>query len=222
MEMTRRTALVDLDGTLTDPADGIIGGFQFALRSLGETVPERASLTWVIGPPLRQAFPRLLGNPSKDRVEAAVTAYRDYYRERGLYEATVYDGIPDTLERLRAAGFRLMVCTVKPRHFAGPVIEHFGLASHFDGIYGAELDGRFEDKGDLIEHIIAENGLSTAGMVMIGDRGIDMIAAKRNAIRGIGVTWGYGTADELREGGAHHVCEVPHEVPAAVAAVLEG
>lgn len=220
--MSPRTALVDLDGTLTDPADGIIGGFQFALRSLGEAVPGRESLTWVIGPPLRQAFPRLLADPSKDRVEAAVASYRDYYRERGLYEATVYAGIPDALSRLRDAGFRLLVCTVKPRHFAGPVIEHFGLAPHFDGIYGAELDGRFEDKGDLMEHIIAEHGLSAASMIMIGDRGIDMIAAKRNAIRGIGVTWGYGTADELRDGGAHHVCDAPHDIPAAVAAVFEG
>lgn len=220
--MKDRTALVDLDGTLTDPADGIIGGFQFALRSLGETVPERADLTWVIGPPLRQAFPRLLSDPSQDRVEAAVTAYRDYYRERGLYEATVYAGIPAALQKLRDDGFRLLVCTVKPRHFAGQVIEHFGLASHFDGVYGAELDGRFEDKGDLMEHIIAERRLFASGMLMIGDRGIDMIAAKRNAIRGVGVTWGYGTADELRAGGADHICAAPHELYAAVAAVHQG
>lgn len=220
--MKTRTALVDLDGTLTDPADGIIGGFQFALRSLGEAVPERAALTWVIGPPLRQAFPRLLAAPSRERVEAAVAAYRDYYRERGLYEASVYSGIPDALQRLRDDGFHLLVCTVKPRHFAGPVIEHFGLASHFDGVYGAELDGRFEDKGDLMEHIIAEQSLAPADMIMIGDRGIDMIAARRNAIRGIGVTWGYGTPAELRDGGAHHVCEAPHELAPAVAAVLEG
>lgn len=220
--MKARTALVDLDGTLTDPADGIIGGFQFALRSLGEAVPERASLTWVIGPPLRQAFPRLLAEPTHERVEAAVAAYRDYYRDRGLYEATVYGGIPDALQRLRAAGFNLLVCTVKPRHFASPVIEHFGLASHFDGVYGAELDGRFEDKGDLMEHIIAERGLSAADMIMIGDRGLDMIAARRNAIRSVGVTWGYGTADELRQGGAHHICDAPHELDAVVAAVLAG
>ncbi len=219
--MKSRTALVDLDGTLTDPADGIIGGFQFALRSLGENVPERSSLTWVIGPPLRQAFPRLLADPAKERVEAAVTAYRDYYRERGLYEATVYAGIPEALDQLRGAGFRLLVCTVKPRHFAGPVIEHFGLMSHFDGIYGAELDGRFEDKGDLMEHIITERRLAAGDMIMIGDRGIDMIAAKRNAIRGFGVTWGYGTAVELREGGARHICEAPHELAPAIAADLE-
>lgn len=220
--MKARTALVDLDGTLTDPADGIIGGFQFALRSLGEAVPEPTSLTWVIGPPLRQAFPRLLADPSIERVEAAVAAYRHYYSERGLYEATVYAGIPDALQKLRDDGFLLLVCTVKPRHFAGPVIEHFGLASHFDGVYGAELDGRFEDKGDLMEHIIAERNLSPADMLMIGDRGIDMIAARRNAISGIGVTWGYGTADELREGGADHICAAPHELDAAVTAVQQG
>lgn len=218
--MSTLTALVDLDGTLTDPADGIIGGFQFALRALEAPVPSRESLRWVIGPPLRQAFPKLLPDPTHDRVEAAVAAYREYYRERGIFEATVYEGIHSALDALRAAGYRLLLCTVKPRVFAGPVIEHFSLASHFDGVYGAELDGRFEDKGDLMEHILAERRLLPSAMIMIGDRGLDMIAAKRNRISGIGVTWGYGTQQELTEAGALQVCHAPAELSGAAAALL--
>lgn len=218
--MSTRIALVDLDGTLTDPADGIIGGFQFALRSLDAPVPDRNSLRWVIGPPLRQAFPKLLPDPTHERVEAAVSAYRDYYREQGIFEATVYDGIDHALNDLRKAGFRLLLCTVKPRVFAGPVVEHFALDSHFEDIYGAELDGRFEDKGDLMEHIVSERRLSPASMIMIGDRGLDMIAAKRNRITGIGVTWGYGSHDELKEAGAHRVCHEPEELNPAAAEVL--
>lgn len=218
--MKPRTALVDLDGTLTDPADGIIGGFQFALRRLGADVPDRDNLTWVIGPPLRQAFPKLLDDPSQDRVEGAVAAYREYYSERGLYEATVYGGIPEAMLRLTEAGFRLIVCTVKPRVFAGPVVEHFDLAGHFEAIYGAELGGRFEDKGDLIEHIIAERDLDASEMIMIGDRGSDMSAARRNAVRALGVTWGYGSHEELTGAGAHAICHAPPDLSAAVTAAF--
>lgn len=214
--MTTRTALVDLDGTLTDPADGIIGGFQFALRKLDAPVPEKGTLGWVIGPPLRKAFPKLLPDPTTEHVEAAVAAYREYYSATGIYEATVYAGIPEALLQLRGAGFRLLLCTAKPRVFAGPVIEHFGLAGHFDGVYGAELDGRFDDKGDLIEHILAERGLVPAGVVMIGDRGSDMTAARRNAIPGIGVTWGYGSRDELQAAGAARMCGTPADLAATV------
>lgn len=217
--MTARTALVDLDGTLTDPADGIIGGFQFALRKLGAHVPEKSTLGWVIGPPLRKAFPKLMPDPTTASVEAAVAAYREYYRATGIYEATVYAGIPEAMEHLRGAGFHLLLCTAKPHVFARPVIEHFGLAGYFDGVYGAELDGRFDDKGDLIEHILAERRLSPAGMVMIGDRGSDMTAAHRNAIPGIGVTWGYGPLEELQAAGAESICRAPEELAACVEAM---
>jgi phosphoglycolate phosphatase len=220
--MTPRTALVDLDGTLTDPADGIIGGVQFALRQLGADVPEWSALTWVIGPPLSKSFPELLPDPTPARVSAAVEAYRSYYRETGIYQAAVYAGAPEALEQLRTAGFTLLVCTVKPHVFATPVVEHFGLARYFDGVYGAELDGRFEDKGELMEHIVVERQLAAVDMVMIGDRGLDMLAARRNAITGIGVTWGYGTADELRDAGAERLCHAPGEMPAAAEAILRG
>ena len=219
--MTHRTALVDLDGTLTDPAIGILGGFEYALRRLGAPVPDRASLSWVIGPPLRQAFPRLLPDPAPANVEAAVAAYREYYGGVGILEATVYAGIPEALEALRGSGYRLHLCTVKPRVFAAPVVKHFGLAGYFDGIYGSELDGRFDDKADLMAHIVDEQALAPAGVVMIGDRDLDIVAARSNGIAGIGVTWGYGSADELSAAGAAQLCKAPPDLPTAVRALLE-
>lgn len=218
--MSSRTVLVDLDGTLTDPADGILGGFEFALRRLGATVPPRSDLRWVIGPPLRQAFPRLLPDPQTEHVEAAVEAYREYYRGTGIFEATVYRGIPAALERLREAGYRLILCTAKPTVFACPVVEHFGLAGYLDSVYGAELDGRFDDKGELIGHILADRGLAPAEMVMIGDRGSDIAAARRNAMAAVGVTWGYGSKEELQDSGAAALCDEPLELPAAVEVLL--
>ncbi len=215
--MSERTALVDLDGTLTDPADGIIGGFQFALARLGAPTPERDKLTWVIGPPLRKAFPLLLPEPTEARVEAAVLAYREYYSRTGLFEASVYRGIPEALDRLRRAGWRLLLCTAKPHVFAVPVLQHFGLMGQFEGVYGAELDGRHDDKGELIAHILAQRRLRADCMVMIGDRGSDMTAAGRNAMRGIGVTWGYGSAEELESAGATLLCHKPAGLEDAVA-----
>lgn len=216
----RRTALVDLDGTLTDPADGILGGFEHALRALGAPIPVRADLGWVIGPPLRKAFPQLIADPTTERVEAAVAAYRAYYSVTGLYEADVYLGIPAALEALAASGFRLVLCTAKPRVFAGPVIAHFGLDRHFEAVYGAELDGRFDDKGELIAHILAERRLAPAACIMIGDRGSDMAAARRNGVAGIGVTWGYGSRAELSDAGAARLCEAPSALPSGADAML--
>ncbi len=217
-----RTALVDLDGTLTDPADGIIGGFEFALRRLGAPVPARPELTWVIGPPLRKAFPKLLPDTDDEHVEAAVAAYREYYSATGIFEASVYAGIPEALETFRSAGWRLLLCTAKPRVFAGPVLDHFGLADDFDEVYGSELDGRFDDKGELIGHILAQHRGAITEVVMIGDRGSDMTAASRNAVGGVGVTWGYGSIDELRDAGAGHLCHAPGDLYAAVDTIARG
>lgn len=218
--MTSLTALVDLDGTLTDPADGILGGFEFALRRLDAPVPPRSDLGWVIGPPLRKAFPKLLPVPTPEAVETAVLAYREYYGVTGIFEATVYDGIHDSLAALRQTGFSLLLCTAKPRVFAIEVLRHFDLARHFDGIYGAELDGRFDDKGELIAHILSERGFAPHAAVMIGDRGSDMSAAARNAICGIGVSWGYGSHGELADAGARLICSAPSELRTAVPQVI--
>jgi phosphoglycolate phosphatase len=218
--MTAHTVLVDLDGTVTDPADGIIGGFQHALRKLGAAVPHRDDLKWVIGPPLRQAFPRLLDTPEPERVEAAVAAYREYYGTTGIFEATVYEGIPSALETMRSAGYRLLLCTAKPHVFASPILDHFDLDHLFDAVFGAELDGRFDDKGELIARILREQNVDPAATVMIGDRGSDMSAAARNGVAGVGVVWGYGSPQELDAAGARLLCTSPAELMTAATSLL--
>jgi phosphoglycolate phosphatase len=205
--------LVDLDGTLTDPAEGIVGSFRFALETLGRVPPPAAELTWIIGPPLRRSFAEILG-ATGDPAQA-LGIYRGRYSAEGLFEAVVYDGVAEALAKLRAAGTRLFLCTSKPAVYAERILRHFDLRPHFESVYGAELDGRCEDKGELIAHILEDQGLEASECCMWGDRKHDVVAASRHAIPTIGALWGYGGASELRETGAATLCSSPSEVPAA-------
>ena len=210
----RRILLVDLDGTLTDPAEGIVGCFRFALAASGRPAPPSVDLAWVIGPPLRRSFAEMLGGPGD--AEEALAIYRTRYGAKGLFEAVVYDGVPEALAQMNASGARLFLCTSKPAGYAARILDRFGLDRYFEAAYGAELDGRLEDKGDLIAHILAERGLDPGDCVMWGDRKLDVVGASRRAIPTIGALWGYGGERELREAGAAALCASPAEVPAAL------
>jgi phosphoglycolate phosphatase len=216
----RRSALlIDLDGTLTDPAEGIIGCFRLALESLGKTAPPAADLGWIIGPPLRGCFAEILG--AEGDPEEAIMAYRSRYSTVGLFEAVAYDGVDDALAELRAAGARLILCTAKPIVYAERILSRFNLDRHFESAYGDELDGRYQDKADLIARILAEQGLDAEDCCMLGDRRHDVLAASRHAIPTIGALWGYGGADELRAAGAAALCASPREVPATYRALAD-
>jgi phosphoglycolate phosphatase len=208
---------VDLDGTLVDPKPGIVGSVRIALAKLGLPVPEVDELLWVIGPPLRTTFPRL-GVPP-ERVEEAVGYYRANYAAGAMFDAPVYPGIREALAALRRSNFRLVIATSKPHAYARPILERCGLIDHFVAIHGAELDGRNDDKGDLLAHIIATENIDPARAVMIGDRLFDMRAARRHSIPSIGVLWGYGDQAELSAAGAHVLCQTPRQLPGIVAEI---
>lgn len=214
--MTRvPNVLLDLDGTLVDPKRGIIGSVQYALRRMGVEPPPAAELTWAIGPPLRATLGRLLGEA---HAETALGHYRTHYRDGGMYEAHVYPGIPAALEQLRAGGHRLVVVTAKPHVFARPIVERLGLAPYMAGLYGPELDGTHDDKADLLGHALRSEGLLADTCAMVGDRRFDIVAARGNGMRAIGVTWGYGSLDELNEAGADALCHAPVDL----ASLLQG
>jgi phosphoglycolate phosphatase len=206
--------LVDLDGTLIDPKPGLIGSVQYALGKLGLAVPPADDLLWMIGPPLRVSFPKLTGRP--ECTEAAIAHYRERYVSGAMYDAIVYAGIPEALCTLRDAGNRLFVATAKPHYYARPILERFDLARHFAGIFGPELDGTRDHKWDLIAHMIAEEGVQPKTAVMIGDRENDVVAAARNGIPTVGVTWGYGSTEELETAGAARLCRTPTALAAGV------
>ncbi|HZJ46674.1 MAG TPA: HAD hydrolase-like protein [Pyrinomonadaceae bacterium] len=206
--------LFDLDGTLTDPKPGIIGSIQFALEQLGVSCPGDDILASFIGPPLRGTFATLLDTSDVSRLESAMRLYRERFASSGLYENHVYDGIPAMLEKVRKSDAATFVATSKPAVFAERILQHFELSHHFQKVYGADLDGRFDDKAELIAYLLASEGVSARQAVMIGDRAADVLAAKANGLRSIGVLWGYGSEQELADAGADLILQTPSELSA--------
>jgi phosphoglycolate phosphatase len=204
--------LFDLDGTLTDPREGITRCLQYGLERLGRPFPDQAELVQYIGPPLRWTFPRLLGTDDAELVDAAVRHYRDRYADVGLYENTLYAGIPELLESLQHRGFELIVTTCKPTVYAERIVSHFGLDSYFTAVFGPQLDGRFDDKTELVAHVLAERDLGPERTVMIGDRATDIAAGKANGTRTLAVTYGFGSLEELTAAGPDQICDSPAEI----------
>lgn len=201
----------DLDGTLTDPREGITKSILYALQRLGAKEPDDSSLRKAIGPPLRATFAELVGPDSADR---AVELYRERFGDVGWRENVPYDGIHAALEALASAGHELFVATSKPHVFAKRIIAHFRMEPYFSAIFGSELDGTRVDKGDLLGWALPQHSPGTTA-VMVGDREHDMIGAAKNGIEGIGVAYGYGTVDELESSGASRVLYSPEELPGA-------
>lgn len=211
------TVLFDLDGTLTDPHVGITGSIRHAMATLGRPLADDTDLDWCIGPPLIDSFVRLCEG-DRDRAQAGVLAYRERYGTIGLYENRVYDGIPELLAELVAAGLRLVLATSKPRVFAERILEHFALARHFAAIHGSELDGTRVHKTDLVPWIVARESVAPTAAVMIGDREHDVFGARAAGIATIGVAWGYAGPGELARAGA----AAEAASPGALASILRG
>lgn len=200
--------LFDLDGTLTDPKDGIVRCIQYALEESGQTVPQGDSLDWCIGPPLQESFAVLLPELSSEGIRSLIGSYRRRYAEKGMFENFVYGGIHDLLSALFLKK-KIFVATSKPHFFAEPILNHFHLSRYFHGIYGSELSGERSNKGDLIRHILDVERIPASRTVIIGDRRHDILGGKKAGIRSIGVTWGYGSRDELVEAGADFIVDHP-------------
>ena len=204
--------LFDLDGTLTDPFEGITKCIAHALVKLGRPAPLRDSLRWCIGPPLKKSLATLLASDEDQLSEKALAIYRERFGSVGLFENEVYKDIPEVLGVLREMGHTLYVATSKPTVYAERIVTHFNLRRYFKGIYGSELDGTRTDKTSLISYILQRESIAFPGTFMIGDRKHDMIAAKVNGVFGLGVLWGYGTREELEASGACACVTQPREL----------
>ena len=203
--MKHNVILFDLDGTLTDPGEGITNSVAYALRKLGQTPPPRAALEAYIGPPLIDSFISLAGL-DRETGELAVKYYREYFSEHGIFENEIYPGIPQMLERLKAAGAVISLATSKPTVYAAKILEYFDIAKYFDAVAGSELDGRRVKKADVIEYALELLNVSDRDrVVMVGDREHDTIGATACGVFSVGVTYGYGSPDELAQTGADHI-----------------
>lgn len=204
--------LFDLDGTLTDPQEGILACLRHALSTVDQPIPDDDTLRLLIGPPLREGISQLLHCPAEDPlIDAAITAYRDRFSTVGLFENHLYEGILEALSALAEQG-SLYVVTSKPRVFAERIVTHFGLNAYIQEVYGSELDGTRSDKGDLIAHALAQSNLAAAETVMVGDRRYDIIGALRHQVWPVGVLWGYGSRQELIQAGGQQLLDHPSDL----------
>jgi phosphoglycolate phosphatase len=209
--------LFDLDGVLADSRLAITSCMNHALVEAGREPVPVESLYPLIGPPLSYGFSSLLGaDPDAPEVAACIASYRSAYGEVSLRDTPTYPGVPEALAAIAAAapGRRLAIATSKPLAFAEPLVEALGFAGAFEAVFAPEMDLHVESKTTTVARALAELGATTG--TMVGDRHVDIEAAHAHGLRAVGVTWGFGTPEELREAGADVLVASPADLPAVV------
>lgn len=209
--MKRDHILFDLDGTLTDPGEGITNSVAYALKKYGIEVSDRTALYKFIGPPLYESFEVYYGFTHTQAVQA-VEYYREYYRDKGIFENLVYEGIPELLATLKDAGCRILLATSKPEAFARQILDHFHLTEYFDVTVGADMHGALIKKADIIGKALSLCGADASQCIMVGDREHDVLGAAEHGIPCIGVLFGYGDREEHEAAGAWRIAESPKEI----------
>ncbi len=203
--------LFDLDGCLTDSYEGISNCVMYAMKKFGVEITDRNTLRPFVGPPLVYAFQKYAGL-SEDDAHKATAYYRERYQDTGLFENRVYDGVEKMLESLKNDGFKISLCTAKPQPYAQRILEHFELDKYFDNIFGATFDGRISKKPDVISYVLENIEESGDEVIMVGDTGHDVSGAHENGIKCIGVTYGYGTKEELKAENADFLVDKPEGI----------
>lgn len=201
----------DLDGTLTDPAEGITNSVAYALSKFGIEIADKKTLCRFIGPPLIGAFTEYYGF-TREKAEQALAYYREYFAPKGIFENAVIEGIPELLAELREKGKKLYVATSKPELFAIQILRHFGLDRYFDGIFGSTMDETRNTKDAVIAYALLKSGADKNDTVMVGDRHHDIDGAKENKMKSVGVLFGYGDRAELEGAGADDIAETVKEL----------
>ena len=207
----KQLILFDLDGTLTDPKEGITKSFRFALEKLGYPEEDLDELEKVIGPPLWDSFQDYYGM-TREQADLGVQYYRERYRDVGKFENILIEGIPELLWELKAAGKQLALATSKPTVYSIEILQHFEIDQPFDQMIGSNLDGTRINKDEIIQHVLSLFDIPAENIVMIGDRKHDIIGAKAHGIDSIGVLFGYGSRQEFEQHGATIIVETVDEL----------
>lgn len=192
--------LFDLDGTITDPFEGITNSVMYSLEKFGIKVTDKRELSVFIGPPLLDSYMKYYGF-SKEKAEKAVAYYREYYPVNGIFDCTLYDGIVNSLSKL-SEKYKLVLATSKPEPFAKKILDKFNLSKYFYYVVGATFDSSVSEKSDVIRKVMNDLKISPNNAIMIGDRSYDVDGAKVNGMRSVGVTYGYGKKSEFSNANA--------------------
>lgn len=203
---------MDLDGTITDSAEGILNCFEYALNHFGIQVESRAELEQFIGPPLKRSFVEGFGF-AEDKADEAVTKYRERFKMVGMYENEVYKGMEQALQSLKEAGKVLIVATSKPEHLAKEILAHFKLDAYFEDICGSCDDFNRNEKDEVIRYALEKHGITNPeDVLMVGDRRFDVIGAAKCGLKCMGVLYGFGDREELESAGAAYVAETVEDM----------
>lgn len=207
----KKYILFDLDGSLTDPFEGITKSFLYALDFYG-IKEKQENLKKIIGPPLKNSFMEYYGFNEVD-ADKAVAKYRERFSTKGIFENYLYDGIDDMLKALKANGNVIILATSKPIEFAEQILEHFGIKQYFDFFAGSNLKGERGTKTEVIRYALEIAGVKDLSQaVMVGDRHHDIDGAKEVGIESVGVLFGYGGREELKKAGADVIAETVSEL----------
>lgn len=197
----------DLDGTVTDSAEGIYNSVAYALEKLGFPVEDKTTLRPFIGPPLTESFKNFCGF-DEEKTKLGVQYYREYYPEKGIFENKVYDGIPELLKKLHDSGKKVILATSKPEPFAVRILEHFGIAQYFDLIVGSTFDTSRQNKADVLRYAVQTIGADEPERsLMIGDRLHDVVGAHEVGMDCAYVLFGFGSREEAAEYKAEYIID---------------
>lgn len=202
----------DLDGTITDSMSGITRSVQYALKHVGIIVEDLNKLKSFVGPPLKEAFVKFYGLDDQT-ADKAKSIYREYYEKTGIFDISVYQGVPQLLNDLKENRKKLILATSKPTRFTMRILEHLSIGDYFDFVSGASMDETRVKKADIIEYAMKEMKIDDLSeCVMIGDRFYDVEGAKKIGLKCIGVLYGYGSYEELKKSGADYIVKDPGEL----------
>lgn len=198
--------LFDLDGTLNESGKGIKNSIRYALKKFDIIDETEQKINNLIGPPLVDGFREFYGLSEEDS-KKAVTYYREYYGTKGKFECELYLGVSEMLKTLVEKGKKLVVCTSKPQGFTTEILKHVGVFQYFTFVQGATLDGSLSEKPEIIAKALTELGIKESDAIMVGDRKFDVLGAKENGVKSVGVLYGYGDRQELENSGADYIVE---------------
>ena len=199
--------LFDLDGTVTEPFEGITNCVAYALKNFGIEVEDRNTLRPFIGPPLIDSFQEFYGF-SKEQAEEATKKYRELYNIEGIYQNELYEGMKELLSYLKEKGKLVFLATSKPDVFANRILSYFEIDDYFDFVGGSDINGERNTKSAVIQYVLERNGITDISQaVMVGDRKYDILGAKNFGMDSIGVLYGHGSREELEQAGATKIAE---------------